>query len=579
MKREITSRRAFLAKSILASGGIILSSQLLACKEDDFPLLGGGEDGIPRFLHGVGSFDPISDAVMIWTRFTPTEDEIHQELKVKWEVATDPSFGQIVSEGYSTCSQESDFTVIEDVTGLASDGKYYYRFFQEDSGAESVVGETITLPAAGASVDNLKLAVCSCSNYPVGLFNVYDAIAQSDADVVVHLGDYIYEYGEGEYGTNENTETLDRVHDPRTEILSPEDYRLRYRQYRTDSGLQMAHQKKPFIVVWDDHEITNDAYMDGAENHNEGEGDYQARKNLAIRVHGEYLPVRTDNGNFIYRNFEFGNLANLVMLDTRIIGRDKQLDFADYFAADGSFEQAAFSEALGDPDRDLLGPEQLAWVSGTLAGSSATWQIIGQQVLMGKMFVPAELLVSIAAIASGNATPETFQELLQLITELSVLKTRALQNDPTLTDAELARINTVLPYNLDAWDGYPVERERLFSLLKGKKAVVLAGDTHNAWNNDLLDGGGNKVGEEFACSSVTSPGFEGLFGDDPDTIQGIENAFTLLIDNLKYFDASQRGYLMAEFTSGSATASYRFIDTITDEAYMVFEGKNTTLSA
>ncbi|WP_373518619.1 alkaline phosphatase [Pricia sp.] len=454
----------------------------------------------------------------------------------------------------------------------------FYRFVQEELRAESVIGETITLPQAGASLDSLKLAICSCSNFPAGLFNVYDAIAHSDADVVVHLGDYIYEYGEGDYGTNHNTEALNRVHDPKTEILSLEDYRMRYRQYRTDEGLQLAHQKKPFIVVWDDHEITNDAYKTGAENHDEDEGNYQQRKNRAIRVHGEYLPIRTDNGAIIYRNFEFGNLVNLVMLDTRIIGRDKQLSFSDYFRADGNLDVAAFSQAIGDPSRNLLGPEQLSWASSTIGGSGASWQVIGQQVLMGKMFVPAELLLSIGAIASGNATPETFQQLLQLITELSVLKTRALQNDPTLTNAELSRINSVLPYNLDAWDGYPVERERLFSLLKGKNTVVLAGDTHNAWNNDLLDSGGNKIGEEFACSSVTSPGFEGLFGDDPDTIMGIERAFTLLIDNLKYFDASRRGYVMAGFTSGSATASYRFVDTIDSENYLVFEGKNAVLN-
>ncbi|MGB7395618.1 MAG: alkaline phosphatase D family protein, partial [Pricia sp.] len=406
MKREITSRRAFLAKSILASGGIILGSQLLACKEDDFPLLGsGGTDDIPRFLHGVGSFDPTADAVIIWTRFTPTEKEIYREIEIKWQVATDSGFGDVVAEGSSLCSITDDFTVVEDVTGLASDGKYYYRFVQEELKVESVIGETITLPKAGASCDTLKLAVCSCSNYPAGLFNVYDAIAQSDADVIVHLGDYIYEYGEGDYGTNENTEPLNRVHDPKTEILSLEDYRMRYRQYRTDEGLQRAHQKKPFIVVWDDHEITNDAYIDGAENHNEGEGNYQERKNRAIRVHGEYLPIRTDNGAIIYRNFEFGNLVNLVMLDTRIVGRDKQLNFADYFMADGSLDVAAFSTAISDPDRNLMGAEQLAWAGGAIGGSGASWQVIGQQVLMGKMFVPAELLISIATIASGNATP------------------------------------------------------------------------------------------------------------------------------------------------------------------------------
>ena len=573
MKRKITSRRAFLAKSILASGGVILSTQLTACEKlDDF--LGGGSDsGIPRFLHGVGSFDPSSNAVIIWTRFTPTDKEIGQQIPVKWQVASDIGFNKIVADGTSICEAATDFTVIEDVTGLPSNEKLFYRFIQEETQSESVVGETITLPETGTSLDSLKIAICSCSNYPAGLFNIYNAIANSKADVVVHLGDYIYEYGADEYGTNENTQTLNRVHDPKNEILSLEDYRLRYRQYRTDENLQLAHQKKPFIVVWDDHEITNDSYNEGAENHNDGEGSYEERKKRAIQVHGEYLPIRTDNGAIIYRNFEFGNLVNLIMLDTRIIGRDKQLSFNDFFTADGSLDVVTYTQAISDPNRTLIGPEQLAWTNGAVTGSNASWQVIGQQVLMGQMLVPAELLVSISAIASGNATPETFQRLLQLITELSILKTRVLQQDPTLTASELARINTVLPYNLDAWDGYPVEREKLFSILAGKKAVVLAGDTHNAWNNKLQDASGNSIGEEFACSSVTSPGFEGLFGTDPDTISGIEQAFTLLIDNLKYFDASQRGFIIAEFTSGSATASYRFIDSIASENYLEFEGK------
>lgn len=423
------------------------------------------------------------------------------------------------------------------------------------------------------------MAVCSCSNYPAGAFNVYDAIANGDADVVLHLGDYIYEYGEGGYGTNENTEALNRVHDPKTEILSLEDYRLRYRQYRTDESLQLAHQKKPFIVVWDDHEITNDAYKEGAENHDDSEGSYEERKQRAIQVHGEYLPIRTDNGAIIYRNFEFGDLANLVMLDTRIIGRDKQLSFGDYFNPDGSFDFANFTTAITDTGRNLMGAEQLAWAAGAIGGSNSTWQVIGQQVLMAKMFVPAELLICIGAVASGNATPEVFQQLLQTITELSALKASAIQNDPTLTPEELARINIVVPYNLDAWDGYPVEREKLFALLKGKNTVVLAGDTHNAWNSNLINASGEKIGEEFACSSVTSPGFEGLFGNDPVTISGIEQAFPLLIDDLKYFDASRRGFVLVEFTQGSSTANYRFVDTIASTQNQKIVGNSITFNA
>ncbi|MEO1487611.1 MAG: alkaline phosphatase D family protein, partial [Bacteroidota bacterium] len=149
---------------------------------------------------------------------------------------------------------------------------------------------------------------------------------------------------------------------------------------------------------------------------------------------------------------------------------------------------------------------------------------------------------------------------------------------PTLTQEELARLAAQVPYNLDAWDGYAVERERLYALLKGKNTVVFAGDTHNAWHNMLLDSNGDKIGEEFACASVTSPGFEGLFGSDPATIQGIQQAFVLLIDGLQYFDAAQRGYVLTEFTAGSATASYRFIDTLASTNYTEVEGNTTTFT-
>lgn len=578
MQRKTETRRAFLAKSILASGGVILSSQLAACNHlDDF--IGGDDPNrIPRFLHGVGSFDPIANAVIIWTRFTPTEDEVGRPIQIFWQVATDKRFRRVVKKGFEYASTNNDFTIVKDVTDLKPNGKYYYRFVQLDSGETSVVGETITLPEAGSSLDNLKLAICSCSNFPAGLFNVYDAIANSDVDAVLHLGDYIYEYQVGGYGTNENTVPLGREHDPTTEILTLEDYRLRYRQYRTDEGLQLAHQKKPFIVVWDDHEITNDAYMDGAENHDESEGDYQARLQRAIQVHSEYLPVRTDTNGIIYRNFEFGNLVNLVMLDTRIVGRDQQLSFTSFFNPDGSFDFAGFGAALVDPNRRLMGQQQLAWASSAVGGSSAKWQVLGQQVLMGKMTVPAELLILIGQVAGGDTSPETLTALQNSIVELSTIKGRALAGDPTLTQEELARLAAQVPYNLDAWDGYFVEREQLFATLKGKNTVVFAGDTHNAWHNELTDINGDKIGEEFACPSVTSPGFEGLFGNDPATIAGIQEAFVLLIDGLQYFDASQRGYVLAEFTHGSAQASYRFINTIATEVYSETEGFRTTFS-
>ncbi len=549
----------------------------MACQKlDDLLGNGGGDGDVPRFLHGVGSFDPTATAVIIWTRFTPMAKEVNDFVQINWQVATDSDFDHVVKEGMQYASAENDFTIVQDVTGLEPNGTYYYRFMQQDLDEVSIIGETITLPESGAAVNSLKLAICSCSNYPAGLFNVYDAMAKSDADIILHLGDYIYEYEVGGYGTNENTTALGREHDPKTEILTMEDYRLRYRQYRTDEGLQLAHQKKPFIVVWDDHEITNDAYKDGAENHDESEGDYQERLQRAIKVHGEYLPVRSNTEGVIYRNFEYGDLVNLVMLDTRIIGRDKQLAFGDFFLGDGSFDTAAFTAAIADPNRALMGQEQLAWTAAAVGASHAKWQVLGQQVLMGKMNVPAELLGLIGQIAGGDTSAETLGALQTLLTDLTTLKLRALQNDPTLTEAELGRLAAQVPYNLDAWDGYFVEREQLFGVMNGKNTVVFAGDTHNAWHNELVDINGNKIGEEFACPSVTSPGFEGLLGTDPETIAGVELAWTTLVDGLQYFDAKRRGYILAEFTPGTATAHYRFVDNIAATAYTVTEDKVTT---
>lgn len=564
MERKIESRRAFLAKSILASGGVLLSTQLIACMSED-ELLSVNPDGSIgyHFLHGVGSFDPIATAVMIWTRFTPTEALLGKSIEVRYEVSSSINFNSLIAKGTVQALPEHDYTVMVDIDTLPPHSKFYYRFSYQDS--KSVIGETITLPEASAAVSELNIAVCSCSNYPTGYFNVYDAIAKSEADVVLHLGDYIYEYGGvGSYGDNPQ---LARPHDPNKEILTLEEYRKRYRQYRTDESLQLAHQKKPFIVVWDDHEVANDAFRDGAENHQENEGSFEERKALAIKVHDEYLPVRSSSVGAIYRNFEFGSLANLVMLDTRIIGRDRQIALESFFTAEG-FDGAGFAAAMADPNRRLMGNDQLGWAAATIGGSSATWQVLGQQVLMGKMFFPAELLIANANAAAGQITQE---QVLALQAELTQLKARDLQGDPTLSATDLTRIRTTIPYNLDAWDGYFTEREMLFSVLKGKKTVVFAGDTHNAWHSELRDLSGDKIGEEFATPSVTSPGLESYLALDATSTPLLEQSWQILVDDLKYIDSARRGYLLTKFTQGSATTSYRFVSTIESQTYSVIE--------
>ncbi|WP_372752381.1 alkaline phosphatase [Mariniflexile sp.] len=564
MTLKSNSRRDFIQKTLFAAGGIILAPNFISCSKDDITEFDFDASELTQqnFNQGVGSFDPTSSSVIIWTRYSSPDKEII------WQVATDVSFSNIVRNGKIMSEASRDNTIAIELTNLEANQKLFYRFVNKEEGAISVVGETITLPINASSI---KLAVCSCSNYQAGLFNVYDLMAKSDADIIVHLGDYFYEYGAGGYGASAENAFLNRMHEPSNEILSLDDYRTRYKQYKSDESLQLAHQKKPFICVWDDHEITNDAYMDGAENHNEAtEGDYETRKQYALKAYSEFLPFSrtSENDNsIIYRTINIGNLVNLIMLDTRIIGRDKQLNITDYFTATG-FDANAFENALSDSNRSLLGVTQRNWLINELNSSVANWQVLGQQVLMGKMYIPAELLLAFGA-----------PNFIEVLTELVTIKTRMLNNDPTLTIEEKSRILAVIPYNLDAWDGYPVDREVIYNSLNGKKLITLAGDTHNAWSNKLIAQNGTEVGIEFATSSVSSPGFETYLGDtNPAMIAGFEHALTTLIDSLTYFDASKRGFLMATFTQAEVKSEWVFVDTILSKSYTSQVGHTITYS-
>lgn len=557
------SRRKFLRNSAIAATGVVLlPSFITGCSKDDDDVFQG-----QGFNEGVGSFDPSQDKIIFWTRYTPAMQEQSAPM-ILLDVAKDRDFNNLFVSQSVQVDTNSDNTVFVDVSGLTSNTKYYYRFRNENTKVVSVTGETKTLPAAGETTE-VRMAVISCANYEAGLFNVYEAVAESDADFVVHLGDYIYEYETGKYGTNAS---LNRKHQPTSEIISVDDYRQRYRQYRSDEQLQKAHQLKPFICVWDDHEVANDAYTDGAENHQTTEGDFNTRKMSAIQVWHEYLPCRVTDNAKIYRNFEIGDFVNLIMLDTRIIGRNKQLNYNDFLTPAG-LNTSEFVAAWQNPQRTMLGHEQKTWLISKINGSSSKWQVLGNQVLMGKMLIPAEQLLLTSQIASGSTDPALFAQYSKLLTDLVAIKARLLQGDPTLTAAEKARVQTVLPYNLDAWDGYPAEREIIYGAASGKKLISVAGDTHNAWYSVLLNNKGNKAGVEFATASVTSPGFEAIFGNNPQVLAGFEQANTLLIDELEYLDASRRGYVMAIFTAAEAKAEWRYVNTITSSGTATITGK------
>lgn len=567
------SRRALIQKTLASFGALSIPVGLTACGDSE------NENSISKlniqFLHGVASGDPLKDRVILWTRITVDDQTVRPE--VIWDISLDQNFTQIINTGKVQTSLAQDFTVKVDANKLRSNQKYFYRF--RFGNVISAIGQTKTLPETTSSV---QFAVCSCSNYPAGYFHVYREMAKQEVDVVIHLGDYIYEYGQDGYAT-EDAKKLGRLlaSDNNKEIIKLDDYRKRYALYRGDVDLQALHQRHPFIVIWDDHELTNDTWKEGAENHQADEGSFVDRKLAALQAYFEWMPIRpiaqNDHLN-IYRQFDFGSLVQLSMLDTRIIARDKQLEYSNYMTAAG-LDVHRFQTDLTLPTRTLMGYAQREWLQKKLEQSTAIWNVLGQQVLMSKMLVPAELLMSLAAITSGNASAEALSKMSAQIAELVNLKVRLLKGDPTLSVGEKARITTVAPYNLDAWDGYYAEREIIYATLKklNKKVVVLSGDTHNAWSSDLHTQSGDKVGVELATSSVSSPGMEKYLNIPLAQLQQFEMAFTTLIDELNYTNLNQRGYLKVSFTEQRMVSEWIFINTIKDQQFQVDTSRNYIL--
>ncbi|MFL4395348.1 alkaline phosphatase D family protein [Acinetobacter pittii] len=569
---EKISRRELIQKSLFGFGALSLPVAFTGCND------GSDEEGSETqadFLHGVASGDPLQDKVILWTRLTPVD--FSTPLKVTWEIATDDQFKQNLKTGTVQTTKTDDFTVKVDATGLQAGTTYYYRF--RFGSKVSPVGQTKTLPV---TTNKVSFAVCSCSNYPAGYFYVYREMAKQNVDVVIHLGDYIYEYGADGYAT-EDAAKLGRTlpSDNNKEIIKLDDYRKRYALYRQDKDLQAVHQRHPFIVIWDDHELANDTWRDGAENHQDNEGSFSDRKLAALQAYFEWMPIRpvsnTDHLN-IYRQFDFGSLVQLTMLDTRIIARDKQLEYKDYITSSG-LDAQKFQADLTDPKRILMGYTQRDWLVDKLKQSTATWNVIGQQVLMSKMWIPAELLASLGQITSGGTSPDTLAKMNAQITELVTLKLRLEQGDPTLTVQEKARVTTLVPYNLDAWDGYYTEREFLYAKLAefNKKVIVLAGDTHNAWTSYLYSQKGEYVGVELATSSVSSPGLEKYLSIPLAQLQQFEFAFTTLIDELAYCNLNQRGYLLVTLDDKQVQSNWIFVDSIKNAEYKVDSSRSYQL--
>ncbi len=543
------ARRDFLIKvssisAVLSTGGI-----LSAC--------GGNESPMVNFDFGVASGDPLSDSVILWTH--AKYQDLSDAVPLTWQVASDLEFTKIVVFGTGQASADSGYTFKVDAKGLLPNQTYFYRF---TAGKHiSPIGKTKTLPTG--SVNEVKLAVLSCSNYPAGFFNVYSEVAKSDVDLAIHLGDYIYEYAATGYAS-EKAASLGRTSVPANEILTLSDYRMRHAQYKSDADSKQFHASKPLIAVWDDHEFANDAYKDGAENHTTAtEGSFAARKAAAMQAYHEWMPIRTGaDKSKIYRSFNFGNLISLHMLDTRSVGRDQQVDIADLV---NPAKQATALATLSSPSRQLLGVEQVQWLQTQMASSTATWQILGQQVLMARIEFPLTIL---QALNPSDTSAQAQIAGQKAITDYLTAKAKQAQSYP-LTAIESALLSQPkLGYNLDAWDGYPAAREIVLATaaqLK-KRLLVLAGDTHNAWHSDLTLMSGQKVGEEFATSSVSSPGLEAYLSLPPAQVKAI---FEGVVKDLKWMDSSRRGYLKLTVNANQVQGEWFFIDTITSKSYKV----------
>ena len=473
----------------------------------------GTTDTATVFAQGVASGDPLHDRVILWTRVTPRR--LGEVIEGRWRIALDPSLKRVRGTGFFATDITRDFTVKLDAAGLEPGRTYYYRF--ETRQGVSPVGRTRTLPLG--PVRSSRMAFVSCSNYPFGFFNAYARIAaRNDLDFVLHLGDYLYEYEAGGFADPALAGLRDVT--PANEILSLTDYRLRHALYKSDPDLQEAHRQHPFICVWDDHESANDSWENGAENHNpdQGEGDWQVRKRRSIRAYNEYMPIRSTSltDDKIFRRFRIGELADLIMLDTRLNGRDMQAAFQP-----GAADVPNNDPVVSDPQRTLLGFDQEQWLEQQLVLSKlrgAQWRVLGQQVMMA---------------------------------QLSTTFGRSILNP-------------------DQWDGYRPARERLYGVLreaKIKNNVVLTGDIHSSWCNELtvnpFDGaqydpvtGRGALGVEFVCPGVTSPGL-------PDATAPIVAAQLRAVSpHVKYLDLSRRGYGILDLNRERAQGEIYHVTTV-----------------
>lgn len=469
------------------------------------------------FHHGVASGDPLPDAVVIWTRVTPTPDATPgsgagPEVMVSWQLATDPSFATVVRSGSVMATVAGDHTVKTDVGGLLPATVYFYRFSM--GGSTSPTGRTRTAPANNAALARLRFGLVSCSNWEGGFFSPYRHMAQrNDLDFVLHVGDYIYEYEPGKYGPGRPG----APHVPAREMVSLSDYRQRHAQYKTDPDLQALHARHPWIVTLDDHEVTNDSHRSGAENHQPlTEGDYAERRRRAYQAYLEYMPLRppdTSDPLRLYRRLQFGTLADLTMLDLRQY-RDPQVPPND-------------TAAVTSPARTILGDAQEAFLHGTLGASQRPqWRLIGNSVVIVPFRIPPN--------------PLGFP-----------------------------------PINTDQWDGYAADRQQLIDYIVANNVsnvVFLTGDIHSSWAAELPRDPATypatgSVAAEFVCTSVTSDNLNEGTGTAPArTSVPIEAGLIANNPWIKLLNFDDHGYSVVEVTPERVQTDWYYIQHSTNPA-------------
>ncbi|CAN5586512.1 alkaline phosphatase D family protein [soil metagenome] len=506
---------------------------------------GAATDDAP-FEYGVASGDPLSDRLVLWTRLTPSPDAgpgsgLGSPTEVAWEVATGPDFASVVRRGTVTTSAARDHTVKIDVDGLAPSTSYAYRFLA--LGATSPTGTARTAPADGTDPGSVRFGVASCSNWTGGFFAAYGHLAdRDDLDFVLHLGDYLYEYGNGADRYGEPGLDPPREHDPPTEIITLSDYRRRHALYKTDPDLRRLHARHPFITTWDDHEVSNDTWRDGAENHDAGEGDFATRKATAYQAYFEWMPIRLPDPDGdptrIYRRFGFGDLADLHMLDLRQY-RDQQV--ADPIGPE-----------LGSTERSITGDTQMAWVKDGLSASPARWHLIGNSV----MITP----VVFGDLPGDDLLPAPVHELVAQLTGGVPVKG--------------------VPYNVDQWDGYRADQLELLEHLAGggdpsaaiANTVFLTGDIHSSWACDLpLDVGGYpltspSVAVELVGTSVTSDNLDEILrgvGLTPELATtgsiAVEEGIILVNRHIKLLEFRSHGYSVCDVTADRLQMDWYFL--------------------